>query len=134
MIDCEEEVYTRLADILRETYDDGIYVTGEYVRAPSSFPHVSIVMMDNPSLKQWQDNRLEDVMVEPVFEINVYSNKRGAKKTECKAIANTIDNALTKMNFRRVAYTPVPNLENATIYRIVMRYRGMTDGTYFYRR
>jgi len=134
MIDCEKEVYTRLAVKLRESFPDGINITGEYVREPSSFPHVAIVMSDNAQVKSYQSNRLNDIMSTPIFEINIYSNKQGQKKSECKAIAEVIDNEMTAMNFRRETYTPVPNLENATIYRLVLRYQGMTDGTYFYRR
>lgn len=73
-------------------------------------------------------------MTEPMFEVNIYSNKAGTKKTECKKIAAAIDKLLFSMNFVRMAMTPVPNLENATIYRIVARYRVATDGTNFYRR
>ena len=73
-------------------------------------------------------------MAQVMFEINVYSNKAEGKKTECKAIMKIIDDVLFSMNFKRQALTPVPNLEDATTYRLVARYRAMTDGTYFYRR
>ena len=42
MIDCENEVFTRVADGLRDAFPD-VNVTSEYVRAPTSFPHVSVV-------------------------------------------------------------------------------------------
>ena len=45
-----------------------------------------------------------------------------------------LDELLWGMNFRRLAVTPVPNLENATIYRLTARYRVETDGIHFYRR
>ena len=69
-----------------------------------------------------------------MFEINMYSNKTGGKKTECKSIAIAIDDIMSSMNFRRMALTPVENMEDATIYRLVARYRGATDGKFFYRR
>lgn len=69
-----------------------------------------------------------------MFEINVYSNKSEGKKTECKSIAKAIDEKMFSMNFRRLAFTPVPNLEDATIYRIIARYSAATDGENFYRR
>lgn len=68
-----------------------------------------------------------------MFEINVYSNKSEGKKTECKSIAKAIDEKMFSMNFRRLAFTPVPNLEDATIYRIIARYSAATDGENFYR-
>ena len=49
MIDCENEVYTRIARVLREKFP-GINIAGEYVKAPSSFPHVSITQSDNSAV------------------------------------------------------------------------------------
>ena len=119
MIDCENEVYTRIVRMLREKFP-GINVAGEYTKTPSSFPHVSITQSDNSTIV--------------MFEINVYSNKSEGKKTECKSIAKAIDEKMFSMNFRRLAFTPVPNLEDATIYRIIARYSAATDGENFYRR
>lgn len=131
MIDCENEVYTRIARILRDKFP-GINIAGEYVNAPSSFPHVSITQSDNSVVSEQMTGSAE--MAQVMFEINIYSNKADGRKTECKAIAKVIDDVMFRMNFKRMALTPIPNMEDATIYRIVARYRAMTDGKYFYRR
>lgn len=131
MIDCENEVYTRIARVLRDKFP-GINIAGEYVNAPSSFPHVSITQSDNSVVSEQMTGSAE--MAQVMFEINIYSNKADGRKTECKAIANVIDDVMFRMNFKRMALTPIPNMEDATIYRIVARYRAMTDGKYFYRR
>lgn len=68
-----------------------------------------------------------------MYEINVYSNKVGTKKSEAKAIMQLIDGMMYERNFTRIALTPVPNLEDATIYRLTARYRAETDGTNIYR-
>lgn len=131
MIDCENEVYTRIARVLRDKFP-GINIAGEYVNAPSSFPHVSITQSDNSVVSEQMTGSAE--MAQVMFEINIYSNKADGRKTECKSIAKVIDDIMFKMNFKRMALTPIPNMEDATIYRIVARYRVMTDGKYFYRR
>ena len=131
MIDCENEVYTRIARVLRDKFP-GINIAGEYVNAPSSFPHVSITQSDNSVVSEQMTGSAE--MAQVMFEINIYSNKADGRKTECKAIAKAIDDVMFRMNFKRMALTPIPNMEDATIYRIVARYRAMTDGKYFYRR
>lgn len=131
MIDCENEVYTRVATVLRENFP-GIDIAGEYVNAPSSFPHVSITQSDNAVISGRMTGSAE--MAQVMFEVNVYSNKAEGKKTECKSIMNVIDKTLFSMNFKRMALTPVPNMEDATIYRLVARYRVATDGKHFYRR
>lgn len=131
MIDCENEVYTRIARVLRDKFP-GINIAGEYVNAPSSFPHVSITQSDNSVVSEQMTGSAE--MAQVMFEINIYSNKADGRKTECKSIAKVIDDVMFKMNFKRMALTPIPNMEDTTIYRIVARYRVMTDGKYFYRR
>mgnify|MGYP006873038390 CR=1 FL=1 len=132
MIDCENEVYTKIATMLRSDFP-GINVASEYVNSPSAFPHVSIVMAENSIMFSRMDSGDHEVAI-AVFEINIYSNKTSGKKTECKKIAKAIDNLLLPMNFRRMSMIPVPNMEDATIYRIVARYRVATDGKFFYRR
>lgn len=131
MIDVENEIYTRLVNAIRKKFGK-ISISGEYVSAPSHFPHISIIESDNyvSNLDSSDKERYSTV----VYEINIYSNKRVGKKSECKAIAQTIDEIMYTLNFKRRAMTPVPNLNDATIYRIVARYRAETDGKHFYRR
>lgn len=131
MIDCENEVYTRIAKVLREKFP-GINTAGEYLKTPPGFPHVSITQSDNSVISERMTGSAE--MAQVMFEINVYSNLTEGKKTECKSIMKVIDDVMFSMNFKRIAMTPVPNLEDASIYRIVARYRVMTDGKNFYRR
>ena len=132
MIDCENEVYTKIATMLRSTFP-GINIASEYVSSPSAFPHVSITASDNSVMFSRMDSGDHEVAI-VMFEVNIYSNKTEGKKTECKKIAKAIDEVLLPMNFRRMSMNPVPNMEDATIYRIVARYRVATDGKFFYRR
>lgn len=131
MIDCENEVYTRVVTVLRDRFP-GIDLTGDYTKAPSSFPHVSITQSDNAVIAERTTGTKE--MAQVLFEVNVYSNLQPGKKTECKKIMKVIDEVLFSMNFRRIVLTPVPNMEDATIYRLTARYRVATDGKNFYRR
>jgi len=133
MIDCENEVYTRIAKMLRQKFS-GINVAGEYVPSPSSFPHVSITMSDNSVVRDMQDSSGKETYALVMFEVNIYSNKTEGKKTECKSIAKAIDDIMFSMNMNRLSMTPVPNMEDATIYRITSRYRVVTDGKQFFRR
>ena len=60
-----------------------------------------------------------------MYEINIYSNKSSGKKAEAKAIANTLDEAMAEKGFTRSFREQIPNLKDATIYRIVIRYQGV---------
>lgn len=133
MIDVESKVYTPIAVGLRNAFS-GIFVSGEYVKAPSSFPHASIVEMDNYTSTDRMDTSDTERFATIMYEVNVYSNKAVGKKTECKEIMAFIDDLMYKMNFKRLSLAPVPNMDDATIYRMTARYRAETDGTTLYRR
>lgn len=130
MIDCEYEVYTRISNRLKKNFNR-ISVSGEYVASPPSFPHVSIVQTDSGTYRKTRDSDGEHhARVE--FEINVYSNKPGHRKEECKDIINIINDVMVDMNFRRTSLSPVVNLLDANIYRIVTRYSGVAGEDKFY--
>jgi hypothetical protein len=125
-------VFTPIARAIRNEFP-GAFVTGEYVRVPSSFPHVSIVESDNYMTGRHLDSSDEEKFSTVMYEVNVYSNKATGKKNECKYIIGLIDHMMYARNFTRLSLNPVPNLEDATIYRITARYRAETDGTTLYR-
>lgn len=62
-----------------------------------------------------------------LYEVNVYSNKTSGKKTECKAIIALIDSKMEALGFTRTLMNPVPNEEDATVYRMVARYRAIVS-------
>lgn len=133
MIDVENLIYTPIAEALRAKFP-GITVSGQYVPAPSSFPFVSIVEQDNYTSIEYLDSGERESIATLMYEVTVYSDKANGKKTVCRRIMKFIDDLLYAKNFRRLSLSPVPNLENGTIYRLVARYRVETDGTQLYRK
>ena len=132
MIDIENQIYTPIAKALRNKFS-GIIVSGEYINAPPDFPYVSIVEQDNYTTQAHMDNGSVEFST-LMYEVNVYSNKSVGKKAACREIITFIDNLMYSKNFRRISLSPVPNMENATIYRLVARYKAETDCTNLYRR
>lgn len=122
MIDIENVIFNRVATKVREQYPD-IYMTGEYVKSPSSFPAASLVEMDNATRNDTIDSGSNENYANVMYEANVYSNKTTGKKSECKEIIALIDQEMLAMGFERVSLTPVPNMNDSTIYRMVGRYR-----------
>ena len=133
MIDIEPEVFTKVKTAILTSYPNAD-VESVSVNSPSAFPHVSIEMLESSDVDDHSTPTGSDEHDLCTFEVNIYSNKQGTRKSECKAIAAIVDTVMKSMNFRRIAMTPVPNMNDATIYRLVARYRVETDGTYFYRR
>ena len=121
MIDIENEIFNTVATVVRAKYPD-IYMVGEYVKTPPKFPFISLVEMDNRSYQQTEDSGSSENHVSVMYEVNVYSNKTVGKKSECKAIAALIDEQMLALGFARTMLQPIPNLDDATIYRMVGRY------------
>lgn len=132
MIDIEREVYTPIVKTLRKRFP-GISVSGEYVNSPAKFPYVSIVEQDNYPTVEHLDSSNTERYATVMYEVNVYSDKAGKKKTVCREIMGVISGMLHRKNFIRISMSPVPNLENGTIYRLVARYKAETDGKAMYR-
>ena len=126
MIDIENAVFNTVAARVREKYPN-IYMTGEYVKSPSSFPAASLVEMDNSVLEGTIDSGSNENHANVMYEVNVYSNKTTGKKSECKAIIALIDQEMLALGFVRSSLTPVPNMNDSTIYRMVGRYRAIVS-------
>ena len=134
MIDIESQVFDRVAKRVREQFPN-IFMTGEYVKAPPSFPAASLVEMDNSTRVETIDSGSNENHANVMYELNVYSNKTTGKKTECKEIVALIDMEMTAMGFVRSTLTPVPNEYDSTIYRMVGRYKAAVSSDYkIYRR
>ena len=122
MIDIENEVFDRVAMRVREQFPN-IFMVGEYVKSPASFPAVSLIEMDNTVRESTADSGSNENHADVMYEVNICSNKTTGKKSECKKIAALIDTEMTAMGFSRSTLIPVPNEYDSTIYRMVGRYR-----------
>ena len=134
MIDVENEIFNTLSTKVREEYPK-VYMTGEYVKSPPSFPCVSLMETDNQIYRNTRTTDCIENHVQVVYEVNVYSNKKSGKKAECKSIIGFIDSQMEALGFTRTMLNPVPNEEDATVYRMVARYRAIiSKNNIIYRR
>lgn len=134
MINVENEIFNIVATAIRNEYP-GAYVVGEYVIAPARFPCISIVEIDNSVYDRTQTSGSLENHADVTYEVNIYSNKTSGKKSECKAIASLIDNEFATLGLSRSMLQPIPNMDDATIYRMVGRYMGVVSkDKYVFRR
>lgn len=126
MIDIESEVFSVISNAVKSAYPDS-YVSGEYVRTPPTFPAALIVEMDNTVYDKTQTSDGVENHATLMYEVDVFSNKKSGKKSECKAIASLIDNEFAALGFSRIMLQPIPNVDDATIYRMKGRYRAVAS-------
>ena len=87
---------------------------------------MTIVEADNRVIQNMRTLNIENAVLS-MFEVNIYSNKASGKKSEAKAIANTVDAFFSSIGYTRTMRNQVPNLNDSTIYRIVCRYEANVD-------
>lgn len=104
----------------------GIWVSGEYVDAPAKFPAVTIEEVNNSVYQKMRTVHIENA-ASVLYEVNIYSNKIGYKKSEAQEIMSFIDDILAGLGFTRTMCNPLPNLADATIYRLTARYEAVID-------
>ncbi len=122
MIDIENEIFSTVSKSVKKKYPKA-FITGEYVKSPSSFPCISLAEIENIVYEKTQTSQNAENHAMLIYEVNVYSNKVKSKKAECKTIISIIDSEFLKLGFTRTMLTPIPNETDATIYRMVARYR-----------
>lgn len=125
MIDLENYIFDSVATTLRSTFS-GILVEGQYVDTPASFPCVTIEQSASSVVKDFRTDKIEN-LTSVMFEVNVYSNNTIGRKAEAKQIMAKADECFTALGFTRNLLNPIPNLADATIYRLVARYTANID-------
>ena len=126
MINIENDVFGIVSKSTREKFPN-IYMSGEYVKSPPSFPATSLVEMDNNVYTFTQTSSDNENHATVMYEVNTYSNKVKGKKAECKEIMSFIDDEMSKLGFTRIMLQPIPNMDDATIYRMTARYKAVVS-------
>lgn len=126
MIDLESDIYSYVEDIIKTAHSN-VFVSSQYVQTPDKLPAVTIVEADNRVRQDMSSSSGIENAVSVMYEVNVYSNKSSGKKLQAKQIAETVDNAFTEIGLVRTLREQIPNMKDATIFRIVCRYEGSID-------
>lgn len=126
MIDIESQVFQNVATAFRTAYPDG-FIASEYVAKPSKFPAAFVVEMSNTATRSTQDSGSLERHADVMYQVDIYSNRIKGKKAECRGAAEVIDAEFAKMGFTRTFLNPIPNMNDATIYRITARYIATVD-------
>lgn len=112
---------------MREEYGSSIYLTGLYVDVPAKFPAVTIIKINDVVYERMRTREQIENAAIVTYEVNVYTNNVVSKKSDAQKIIAIVDETFASMNFTRIMLNPVSNLQDATIYRLVGRYRAVID-------
>lgn len=115
-----------VANALRTAFSSGIFITGEPTPTPPSFPCVSIVEQNKSTYRKSLDAEGKEHHANVMYEVNLYSNKKTGKKTECKAMAAIVNQVMLSLFFTCSLLEPVPNLDTS-VYRMLGRYTAVVS-------
>lgn len=123
-----------MADVLRLQFP-GIWMSGRATDQPSEYPAVTLVERDNAVLREMSSVQSPEMAATVMYQADVYSNLVGGAKLEARKILQVLDEVMTGMGFARISLSPVDNLQDSTIYRLVARYEATVDrDLWIYRR
>ena len=126
MIDYQNEIFTAVATAVRAAHKDAM-VTGEYARAPSRFPTVTLDEIENVTVPALVDSSDEENYCGVTYRLQIFSNKSAGKKAEARDILATADGVMRGLGFRRITYTTTPEIYDSTIYSITATYEAIID-------
>lgn len=121
MIDIEGYVFDYVATATRSQFS-GISVKSEYTPGQGKMPCVTVEQKDNFVVKNAISGERIENLASMMFEVNVYTNDGDTRKKSAKSIMSYVDGLMTAKGFVRTMLQPIPNLMDATIFRITARY------------
>lgn len=122
MVDIETDVFDHVYRVVKAMYPN-VTLSSERNESPSEFPFVSIEESNNTTYEQSLTGNGKENHSTVTFTVEVYSNKVPGRKKEARDIAEAVDLAMESMGITRTMMSPMPNMFNVGVYRIVARYR-----------
>ena len=122
MIDNFNEIYTRITIALKE-HDSSVKTSSVYKNSPSSYPFVSIELIDDSVYQNGIDSGDIENFATHYYEINVYT-KGNTAMSEARELLGVADNFMKSIGFMRVSKSPMQD-QNETLYRIIARYEAV---------
>lgn len=122
MINNASEIFTRLTTALQES-DVNVKTSSVYTNSPSSYPFVSIEMLNNSVYELGVDSGDLENYANIDYEINVYT-KGNLRMSDAWKLLGVADDFMKSIGFTRIVVSPMQD-QNETLYRLVARYEAV---------
>lgn len=123
MIDVEVAVFDAVYSAVSPLVPAGCFKSA-YVPNPTKFPFATLMEIDNYADRAMRSSSDTEEYAIVTFEANVYAMDRPG----CRNVMNALDNAMTALGFTRLSMGSIPNLADASIFRMTAKYRAEADG------
>lgn len=122
MINNASEIFDRITTALKSS-DSTVKTSSVYQNAPSSYPFVSIEMIDDSIYERGIDSGDIENFANISYEINVYT-KGDIRMSKAYKLLGVADNFMKSIGFTRIIAQPLQD-QNETLYRIIARYEAV---------
>lgn len=122
MTDIEAKIFNDIYDAVTAQYPSADFAT-HYVNQPSCFPHIQVWDESNTVSRRGMNLSGDECFSNIVFHLELFDNMLdGEGKENVDSILAIIDPVMRLNGFRRTYNAPVPNFDDASVYRRVVRY------------
>lgn len=135
MFNGEIDIFNIVKKSVLQTCPDCEVVSKFYTTAPTSFPALSVIEIENIPVARTEDSSNEEHCSEVTYQVDVYSNLTTGARKECKDIISVVSEVMGGLNATRTTLQSLSNEQDATITRMTARYVMQVDNNNFcYRR
>ena len=116
------DIFDDVFNAVREQFPTADLAT-HYVNQPASFPHVQLWEESNTSPRSGMNLNNDECFSNVVVHFEIFDNYlNGVGVDNVKTIMGLIDPVMRRQGYRRTYYAPVPNFDDASVYREIARY------------
>ena len=123
MIDYEVKIFNRFYARVAPLCAENKVVSTVISKAPTALPAVSLIEMDNRTVRERQSSSLKENYAQITYQLEVYAST----KRKCREVLSAADEAMIAMNFNRLSGQYVNNPDNTKVFRYVARYEAIID-------
>lgn len=122
MVDIEAKIFNEIYNAVTAEFPSADFAT-HYVNQPSAFPHVQVWDESNTVNREGMNLTGDECFSNIVFHFELFDNMlNGEGKDNVTKMLSLIDPVMRLNGFRRTYNAPVPNYDDASVYRRVVRY------------
>lgn len=121
MIDVEPTLFDLVCETVWAEYPNAD-IADRYIHQPSAFPHVQAYLESDTTNRNGMNLSGDECFSNHVLHIEIFDNDIVNGKETVKRICNLLDPVLRLRGYRRTYKSPVPNYDEASINRLVVRY------------
>ena len=125
MIDVENLVFDTVFNGV-QTVRNNVTVNKGFVEEMAQFPCIVVRETNNVPVEDMNTDPCAENFTRLTYQIEVYSDKAGTARSECRDLLKVVDGIMQGMKFRRTYMSEPFNIER-TIFRQYARYMVVVD-------